>query len=195
MTTRREFEDGSEQEFGSRRDDAMLPGIAAFLSGTLAGAAICGAAVMAFKLFRLAGDEPPIRVKGGSFHLDLTCGTTIWDEIGNTGKTWKIKNGSRGKEEYDVSIVSNKKLCSKSAAKGKRVYIEYTTTGGGVRTVEIKAPGNMTHITASDSLDLVNWDRSLTWDVAGHISMIDVDGSVCTFADKTELEHALLMDF
>ena len=195
MTTRREFDDGSEQEFGSRREDAMMPRITAFVGGTFVGAVLGCAAAYAFKSFGFAGEEPPIRVKGGSFHLDLTCGTTIWDEVGTTGKKWKIKDGTRGKDEYDVSIVSNSTSCSHKAPKGKRVYIEYTTTGGVVRWVEIKAPGNMTHVTASDPFDLVNWGRSLMWDVDGHISKIEVDSSVCTFASKADLEHALLMDF
>ena len=196
MIKKREFDDESEQKFGIRRDDAMMPRITAFLGGTFIGAlAGCAAAVYALRSFGFAGDEPPIRVKGGSFHLDLTCGTTIWDEVGMGGKKWKIKNGTRGKDEYDVSIVSNNTSCSQKAPKGKRVYIEYTTTGGVVRWVEIKAPGNMTHVTASDPFDLVNWGRSLMWSVDGHISKIDVDGKICIFADKTELEHALLMDF
>lgn len=167
------------------REPATLLRPATLLGGLLAGAAIAGAVLWCLRLFR-AGDEPPIRVKGGSLHLDLHKGGT-WQRLGGSGK-WRISTGQRSREEYCVSISGSGKGCSVPC--GRRVKITYTD-GARVDVVEIKAPGLNTMVESTRALTLASGGTRLTLPGSGFISRIEVDGHVCDFAqgefDEAEL--------
>lgn len=163
---------------------------AAVIGAGFAGALLGGAVVWCLQAFR-AGDEPPIRVKGGSLSLDLSGGT--WKKRGSGEQKWKISHGTRGKEEYDVAIVASGTGCMEKAPKGKTVRVEYTE-GKTVRWVEIKAPGRNTRVDASDPLTLTNGGQTLMWGGTGYVSRIEVDSQVCTFG-PSEFTQAYLADF
>lgn len=158
----------------------------------LIGAVLGGAAVYFHRMFR-AGDEPPIRVRGGSMYLDAGCGAT-WDMVGMGGKKWKLSRGTRSKEDYDVSIVTSSSNCTTKKPTGKKVRVEYSE-GMTVRWVQLKAPGNKTMVEASDPLTPVNSGQTLMFCGSGHISKISVDSYVCDFSNATEFDHAVLSDF
>ena len=177
-------------QFGSRSIDAQV-----ILGAGAIGALLGGAMVWLLRTFR-AGDEPPIRVKGGSVHLDVLSSTAVWKQQGPSGKKWMLHaSGPRGKEEYDVSIIASSPNCAEKSPSGRLVRIEFTE-GKVIRWVELQAPGKRTKVTdASDPLTLTNADRRLSLSGSGYISKIIVDGSVCEFSSADELDYALLSDF
>lgn len=74
-----------------------------------AGAALVGATV-GFMIFRAlaAGDEPPIRVKGGSVGAEIA---QWWEPAGPN--SWNLKSsGSNGSGEYYFKIVQSGGICS-----------------------------------------------------------------------------------
>jgi hypothetical protein len=167
--------------------DPRDPSQAALIGAGFAGALLGGAVVWCLRLFR-AGDEPPIRVKGGSLHIDATGGAT-WKMQGTDGKKWKLDKGSKNSDEYDVSIVASGSGCVNNAPRGKRVTLTYSDG----TTVEIKAAGNNTMVASSERLTLGNGDQRLTYSGTGYIRQVDVDSSTCTFASG-DFNHAWLAD-
>jgi len=162
-------------------------------------AAIVGAAAGAvaawFKLRALVatGDEPPIRVKNGSmeFQLLTKAGSRNWDEDGNPRK-WKVSGGSRGKDEFQVTIVVRTgATCSSQSVSGKTVEVEYSDD----TKVELKATGKKTRLTSGKDLTRTDEKRTLEYTESGHIRRITVDSFTCNFTDRDQLEHVLVLDY
>ena len=101
-----DYRDSSSSDHPTIRFDRLpLSGIdvASVLKGAAIGA-IAGAAAAYFLQRKLdTGDEPPIRVKGGSMEFQLLSNAIYWKDLG--GKKWKPSGGTLGKEEYKASII------------------------------------------------------------------------------------------
>jgi hypothetical protein len=169
---------------------AAIVGFAAIV-GAAAGAA---AAWFKMKAFVATGDEPPIRVKNGSMELQLLtkAGSRKWDDPDGNPRKWEVSGGSRGKDEFQVTIVvRNGATCSSQAVSGRTVEVEYSD---GTR-VELKATGKKTRLKSSKDLTRTDEERTLVYTASGHIQKITVDTFTCTFTGPDQLEHVLVLDY
>jgi hypothetical protein len=137
-----------------------------------------------------AGDEPPIRVKGGSLDLELLAkkGADEWDGTAAARHAKKGKHGTGKPLLILFPADTGRPLIFE--VKNKTVTIVFTPATGAPRTLTITEHGNQTTIdTRSFSMALQNDNRVLHDSTAGYISEAKVDGtSVATFtaADKAE---------
>lgn len=182
-------DDGSQSD-SPGRDRLSLGGseAGAFLGGAAIGA-LFGGAVGYFLLRFASGDEPPIRVKGGSMEFQLLSTTMYWKSLGS--RQWKISNGTRANAYYQASIVvQSSTKCPSQEKKGETV----TVTHSDGAWVELKATGNHTRLRSSVDLELSDGDRLLTYCAKGHISKIEIEDLDCRL-NSGELQHMLLMDY
>ena len=199
MIKKREFDDAAGQGFEGLEDATIRPGLTAFVGGTFVGAVLGCATAYAMQSLWFAGDEPPIRVKNGSLNVDVLSKTATWEKNGSR-KKWKLKSwGTRGRDEFDVVIVTSGKVCVPGSASGEVVIIEYTETtpqGNVLRSVRIESKNKKTEvINASHDLDHTPDERGINFNVPGYISKIKVDAHEWTFASAGDLDYALLMEF
>jgi len=135
----------------------------------------------------LSGDEAPIRVKGGSIHLELLNTTQTWKSAGDD--KWKISGGRRKHEEYSLTIVAKAGTCSVTADRKMAVKITYSDS----HWIRFTGKGHHTEVTSdvklTTSADGVPHDgRTLSFDRKdGYISAVSLDDHlVCAFASKEE---------
>ena len=79
--------------------------LAMTLAGVGAVAAVGFAAKIMAETAKGGGDEPPIRVKGGSLCLDLITNTDVWEDETGDKKTWGVKgHPNRSRDELAVFV-------------------------------------------------------------------------------------------
>jgi hypothetical protein len=144
----------------------------------LAGAAGIVAALAAYDPLRLfwvhaAGDEPPIRVRNGSYHLELMSGDTGWKEGAdeNGQPAWAVASGEN-KGSFVVKVLSS---ASSNCSQGD----EFT----GVTRVTLRPssgqpilifPGREQLGSAQENrTKVVPRNRQMTWDGKGTLSAAD----------------------
>jgi hypothetical protein len=138
----------------------------------------------------MSEDEPPIRVRGGSIHIDLLGGGFEFEEDSQRDKkNWKIKRDPpRGRAEYTVAVYST--VCVKPAFLTSK--LEFVYSGGQV--VEFFITGNKTRIKAAKDLAQPQDDR-LEYGASGYITAITAGGqSVCSFKDSDPSLRVYLLD-
>src|SRR5687767_12698477 len=152
----------------------------------------------------LTGDEPPIRVKGGSVEIELAWNTHQFDEEPNTtepGKNWVVKDAKRQRNRFLVVIVSNNSNCNGVVRRGNKVDLEYSDgqkidfqiIGGPDNTVRTKIKGQPNVLTkVSDQLLRYGVPNEPS-PTAEYISKVTVGGGgqpePCTFGrnDKPQI--------
>lgn len=146
-----------------------------------------------------AGDEPPIRVKGGSIEMDLirhANNAHQWHKPNpNDKRKWKISNGHRSTPRYLVYVGANDcSKCTNAEHVVKLVHVGSVVTFVHEDGTEVSfnAAGNSTEVTSQKDLtDSSN--QKLTYPTAGRIARILVDGTpVCTFENASELDSVML---
>jgi hypothetical protein len=154
---------------------------------TVATAAVLGfvvgaAAGVGVTLGVSSGEEAPIRVKNGSFELELYGGQQ-WEQDGDR-RNWKIQgNRQRRGNDYHLTIAhSNASDCSASEAPAQR--ITFTFSDG--TSIEVRATGRRTRITSGN--DMTGTGGRLSYGPpGGFINAITLDANttpLCTFAQK-----------
>ena len=142
----------------------------------------------------LSSDEPPIRVRGGTMHLDLLTegGEDFEQDDPNDKKTWHIKgSGSRDRNDFLVVVVSASANCNGKVASANKVDVVYS----GGQNVEFKSNNNNTKITALKDLEYQapKWLKYETQD--GYVSAVKVDNNnLCTFDAKDATLQIFLLD-
>lgn len=142
----------------------------------------------------LAGDEPPIRVKGGSIEMDIVHNSKQWRQHGSK-KKWKLSSGGRDKDAYLVYVATtpnNASKCTKNVITGYEVV--FTHNDG--KSVAFKSESKKTFVTSPEDLDTIDADkRKLAYVKEGYIATIKVDGTaVCTFDREGQLDSVLLTE-
>jgi hypothetical protein len=140
------------------------------------------------------GDEPPIRVRGGTMHLDLLAeGDTDFEkDNASDKKKWHIKGSpNRDRNKFLVVIVSASANCNGKVASANKVDIVYSDG----QNVEFKSNSQNTKITAQKDLEYqgAKW---LKYEVdGGFISAVKVDNqNLCTFGAKDGTLQIFLLD-
>ena len=140
------------------------------------------------------GDEPPIRVRGGTMHLDLLAEGDKDFEKDNAAdkKKWHIKDSpNRNRNNFLVVVVSASANCNGKVVSANKVDVDYSDG----QSVEFKSNSNHTKITAQKDLEqeAVRW---LKYEAAGgYISAVKVDGqNLCTFGAKDTTLQIFLLD-
>ena len=142
----------------------------------------------------LTGDEPPIRVRGGTMYLDLLTdkNTDFEKDDVNDKKKWHIKGEPpRKKNDFFVVVLSGSSGCDRKTATGNKVDVEYS----GGQSVEFKSNSNKTKITAQKDLEHPS-AKLLKYEVqGGFISAIKVNGQeLCSFDEYDPALHIYLLD-
>jgi hypothetical protein len=160
---------------------AILAGVAAYFFATLA-----------------SGDEPPIRVKGGS--EDLIISYDQWEKDGSN-QDWKPKNRGRGKDKLNVVVLYNAgAVCKGHYVEADKISVEYVD-GSDTNSVSIKSTGNHLKVKSEKDLALSSSDTTLSYGVPhqGRISRLIVDGDdqnpYCTFGSGEDLDQILILDW
>ena len=130
------------------------------------------------------GDEAPIRVKGGSIHLELLNGTRTWKKLGSDEKHWKMSAGRRDHADYALTFDANQGACNVTAGRKTTVRVTYSDN----HWIEFTAQGNHTKVESDVDLRTSTDERTLSYEVSsGYISSISTDGSLtCAFASAGE---------
>jgi len=136
-------------------------------------------------------DEAPIRVKGGSIHLELLKTTLTWKKTGSDDRKWKLSGGRRNHADYAVTVDASSG-CSVSAGRKSTVRVTYSDT----HWIEFTGQGNHTSVTADVGLSTSPDERTLSYVVSsGYISAISLDNSlVCAFASAGEFKRLDAVD-
>lgn len=146
-----------------------------------------------------AGDEPPIRVKGGSIEMDLIHSRKKFEKPNNSNKKeWKISSGSRKRGAYLVYIgLNDPKTCGDQ----QRLVWSGTTVDfvheNGKKVTFLADSDKQTRITSSEDMDTVqnSNNRKLSYAAAGRIASIVIDGTtVCTITTAAQLNSVLLTE-
>jgi hypothetical protein len=144
------------------------------------------------------GDEPPIRVRGGSIELKLLTNVLGFEEVTpNDKKNWKIATEpDRGREEFEVFIrVRDSANCpgGNYAESARRVEFVFGSETQDFQKIEIKAGNRRTRIKADQDLKRnpsnPNDQRFLTYAADGQfIKRINIDNEngFCTFSTEAE---------
>ena len=158
-----------------------------------------------------AGDEPPIRVKGGSMRFEVLHASIVWDRATTSptlkDKKWKVSGLDRKGDDLLVYLVpKDPASCIHPAGehpvvkKAKKIDLLYHLNSNptGKYEVKVHATGSKTKV---DSLDLdLFLDPSKPWQLRtkdadeGYIKEIRIGGTVCTFADKDGLDSVLITE-
>lgn len=166
----------------------------AVVGGTIIYLALALAAALS------GGDEPPIRVKGGSEHFIISYDT--WErQQNNDDKNWKAKNRTRGKDALDVVVLYNPGASCRdhyvTADEIKIVYEDSGTTNG----VTLKSTGNHIKVTSDKDLTRSTDLKTLSYGTPnqGHISRIEINGNAtnpfCTFSAADQFDELLILDW
>lgn len=140
----------------------------------------------------LGGDEPPIRVRGGSMLIDLlTDGSADFEpDDPSDKKKWHIKDQpQRDRNNFLVVVVST--TCNGKVKSGNKVDIVYSDG----QSVEFKSNSQHTRITALKDLDHPS-GKLLKYEAAGqYVSAVKVDGAdLCTFGAYDQTLQVFLLD-
>ena len=140
----------------------------------------------------MSGDEPPIRVKGGSTIIELLDDHASWkEEAGSNKMKWFLSRGTRVRNEYDVFVLVRKPTGQLRSVRlvGKKIQIHRDPQSW----VEIQATGNKTKVTSHrERLTLGGFDQVLSH--VHHIAEIKVDSKVPFLPGDGELIEVLILD-
>jgi hypothetical protein len=155
------------------------------------GAAV-GAAVSHFLQDFRSGDEPPIRVKGGSIKFELLSSTATWKPVGSGRDHWVLSHGQRGRDEYVVVLVIQDaagKLESHTLCGRKKIKIQYDEQG----LVELKSNSKRTQLKSTHKADSdTSNPPELTY--LREVKRIIVDSESFDIPSGGKLESMLLLD-
>jgi len=183
-------------EGGRKHSVALLVGTALIIA---LGALILQVACSQARILTSPGDEPPIRVKGGSLNLELLAkkGTNEW----SADVTWIAKSGKRNSKKISVLMLprSNDAGCTWLDPTKDEVTITFQDTdsntaypvifnvkehGGNALKTSV-TPGNLQlSLNDSDKRQISNGDH-------GYISSVKIDGTTCTFSAADAVEVVL----
>jgi hypothetical protein len=142
------------------------------------------------------GDEPPIRVKGGSLDVYLISTSHTWDDGGTGAKVWHIKaKPDRSKDELAVFI--DYTTGGPDFVCGNAVNIFHKDTVGDITELEIKSQTKHIQVKRKDNgtKDLKTSQQSLYYDQKGTLDSIKVDAHrYPMLSDPRQLQSVWIFD-
>jgi hypothetical protein len=146
------------------------------------------------------GDEPPIRVKGGSEHFIISH--DAWErQQTNNDKIWKPLNRDRSKDGLDVVVLYKQgATCQGQYATADDITIVYEG-GGSTNSVFLKSTGNHLKVTSDKDLTRSPDRKTLSYgtDNEGYTSNLVINGNstnpFCSFTSRDQLEEILILDW
>jgi hypothetical protein len=160
-------------------------------------------ALMIGVLLSRTGDEPPIRVKGGSIELELLEPDGLfsrkWNEDGNTKKKWTL-GGKRKDDAYQILVAYTGGACRHGGyTQGRIVKLHYSKNSG---LVQVKAEDKRTKVDADADMARLPDSKVLVYPAteagpSGYITKIEVDNApFCDFdQDEKKLLQMVLLEF
>jgi hypothetical protein len=155
-----------------------------------------------------ASDEAPIRVRNGSVDFVILSPKEPWEQIGTSG-SWRIKNSSRHREDFEVTIAVRPGASCGGAvsATGSDIVVVYENDDNPATTstarIVVQSAGRRT-VVKPDTGVTMTWDakdpQRLSYKVAGgFIQSIAVGNganpaTLCSFANAAQLEHLLILN-
>jgi hypothetical protein len=139
----------------------------------LIGLGIVALGVLAYQLLTTTSEEPPIRVKKGSMHLDLLTTGAGWNQDDSDGKEWSPKgSGQNSAHKYALTWSLNGTPCEGALpTEANRVEVWYSDS----TKVDIKhQPSHKSKLTGSATLSKTNDERRLTYGLAGFVARVRV---------------------
>lgn len=140
-----------------------------------------------------AGDEPPIWVKGGSISIELVHRTNKWEKQDQaSSKRWKIRNGTRGSNNYQLIIATSQpSRCSSLTPYAPTATVLYSDG----TTIEFSIANGKAFLKSSNDLQ-ASGDSTLTYDVRGQgfIKKIEVGSDSCEYTEKDPQLVFVLLD-
>ena len=146
------------------------------------------------------GDEPPIRVKGGSEHFIVSH--DAWErQQTNNDKIWKPLNRGRSKDGLDVVVLYKQGATYQGQyVTANDITIVYEG-GGSTNSVFLKSTGNHLKVTSDKDLTRSTDRTTLSYGTAneGYISKLVINGNstnpFCSFTSGDQLEEILILDW
>src|SRR5215203_2038929 len=139
-------------------------GVLAFLALSSIGLRMAGITKWDISSVLSASDEAPIRVRNGSLDLHILSAQERWEEIAGSG-TWRIKNASRYREDFEVTIAVRPGASCGGAltATGSDIVLVYENDDNPATTstarIVLEAAGHRTKVKPDTG-------ATMTWDAA-----------------------------
>jgi hypothetical protein len=142
----------------------------------------------------LTGDEPPIRVRGGSIHVDLQ-GSPKW-KYDEGDDSWWIPSTGRRNAHYKVRVATNTPAACSGLTHPKVKSVRFVHSTGN--WVNLDASSRKTRVTSNKELYLSSDERQLVLCETGYIQAIKITignttTEVCRFSDG-QFSEALATD-
>ena len=153
------------------------------------------------------GDEPPIRVKGGSVDFYLVTKKDKWNDIDNKIHKKFNMGGERAKDRLDVVIAvtpAGAGSCTAQTGTGDLVTLEYlksdlkTVVKLTIGTDSTRPKTKHSAVESTEAFAPLSTDgRTLTYaETGGYIRAILLDGNkMCTFTGPNQLDTMVIMDY
>jgi len=157
---------GFMTRFGELWREHPLITAAGILTLLLAGARLVPLvkAIFPALLGASGGDEPPIRVKGGSIDLDVIDPNTSSPPWSGSGRNFVPSRGRRNSQDIGFAVLNAPAGCPAAGSEVQRIVFRFTDPStGGPDDVTIHATGNTTHVDLSNSLPSPPSGRTLTY--------------------------------
>jgi hypothetical protein len=157
--------------------------------------------VIEFNILRFLSDsdEAPIRVRNGSFDLELASTSQSWTQAGTSGH-WNISSGQRFRDAFDLVVaVRPGAACGGQSASGAEIIFTYSND----KKVRLQSIGRHTWVKPDTGVTLTRDSASpakLSYMTAGFLKAIEIgNGSggltpMCTFTAANQLDHVFVMN-
>jgi hypothetical protein len=184
--------------------------VALTLAGIGAAAVVAGIVKYGYAALetRAGGDEPPIRVKGGSIHFEVLSTSSHWAK--NPWGIWKTSNGSRKKDALDIiiSVGPGATVTPPLDRTGTTLQMYYCADSSCSQQfmVEIdsafdfpvgrKTQINPNGVTFTPDGQWLNSPDDSDSTKPGYVSRIVLDGqTICSFKNKDEFRELVILDY
>jgi|KBSSwiStaDraftv2_1062776.scaffolds.fasta_scaffold154450_2 hypothetical protein len=139
---------GFMTRFGELWREHPLITAAGILTLLLAGARLVPLvkAIFPALLGASGGDEPPIRVKGGSIDLDVIDPNTSTSPWGGNGQNWFPARGRRNSEDIGFAVLNAPNGCPSVFKDAQKLVFKFTNSPGGADDVTIQVSAFTTHV-------------------------------------------------
>lgn len=166
--------------------------LAMTLVGVGAVAAVGFAAKIMAEAAKGGGDEPPIRVKGGSIYLDLISDSNTWEYDGKADVWHIFGNPPRSKD--DLVLFIDYTTGAPRFLHAEKLGIFHKDDTGKIVELEIKSTGKSIRVKRKDqgTKKLQSDKQSLYYDQGGALHCLTVDG--LQLNDSRSVQSVLILD-
>lgn len=182
-------------------------GVLAFLAVTSVVLRVVGITKFDILTLFTDSDEAPIRVRNGSLDFSIVGGQR-WEQVGGSGN-WRIKNATRHREEFEVTIaVRTGATCGGAlTATGSDIVLVYENddndSTSNTSKISLHSQGRRT-VVKPDSGVTMTWDAkspaTLNYQASGGFLRSIAVGNganpatICSFSSRVQLDHLIILN-